>query len=138
MAKNPNAVEMSNLFNASFDTLVNEFVTPFRALKSAQKYRDANVNASYLDFCSNRVNLLVSLLQYYKKPMSDAEMNLKLQSTPEQVLHLIKTYIQNKQQDRNNIRITKIAQGSRKHVTFNPEIQDSATKSGGKKVQYCK
>ncbi len=129
MAKNPDALEMNKLFDASFEKLLGEFVTASGALRNAQKYRGANANAAYLEFCSDRVNLLMSLLQYYKKTMSDMEKNLnqqlKNQRTPEQVLDVIRTYLKNKkiQLDKEDIEAFKKGACERKSVKFNPEVQ---------------
>ncbi len=128
MAKNPDTVETDKYFDASFERLLNEFVTASTALRNAQKYRGANANADYLSFCNDRVNLIMSLLQYYKKAMSEIEQSVKqklrYQRTPEQVLEVIKTYLKEKKVELDKQDIESAKTGScKKGVRFNPQVQ---------------
>lgn len=126
MTKNPDSIEMNKFFDSSFENLLGEFVTASGALRNAQKYKGANANADYLSFCNDRVNLIMTLLQYYKKKMSENEtklnQQLKYQRTPEQVLDVIRTYLKNIkfQLEKEDIEIMK--KGACKNVRFNPQI----------------
>lgn len=125
---NPDTVETNKYFDASFERLLNEFVTASGALRNAQKYRSTNTNADYNSFCNDRVSLLMSLLQYYRKAMTDIEKDLnkklKFQRTPEQVLDVIKTYLKTRKVEFDKQDIEAVKQNTcGKSVRFNPTNQ---------------
>lgn len=130
--------ENNRFFDASFERLIHEFVTADSALRNAKKNRNNNSSPEYMEFCNERVTLLMSLLQFYRKSMTEIEEDLKnklkRQRTPEQVLDIIKTYLKERraqftQSDIENVKNNSC--GEKKTVRF-------ANSVGGKKKRTIK
>ena len=131
--------ENNRFFDASFERLIHEFVVAESAARNARKYRGTNSNAGYAEFCNERVTLLMSLLQFYRKSMTEIEQDLKTklkrQRTPEQVLDVIKTYLKEKnaqftQEDVENLKRNSCG---KKTVRF-----ANATSGGGRRRKVIK